>query len=116
MVCTSRCWAPSCRSRSIRRRVSSAVSTILRREAVSSALLWAFATAVATSSVNCAIRACVSGRTASGCVKVAAITPHVRPETTIGAVTAAPAPVSSRRSLRSTGSRAPTSSARSAAP
>jgi hypothetical protein len=53
---TSRCCAPSCRSRSIRRRVASAVATIRAREASTSARLSAFAIAVATSSVNCARR------------------------------------------------------------
>ena len=49
---TSRCCAPSCRSRSIRRRVASAVATIRAREASSSARLSALAIAVATISVN----------------------------------------------------------------
>ena len=38
---TSRCWAPSCRSRSIRRRAWSPTATIRAREAVSSAYSWA---------------------------------------------------------------------------
>ena len=38
---TSRCWAPSCRSRSMRRRAWSAAATIRAREAVSSAYSWA---------------------------------------------------------------------------
>ena len=57
---TSRCWMPSCRSRSIRLRVSSAAATIRAREAISSARLSAFAIAVATSSVKLARRASVS--------------------------------------------------------
>jgi len=61
-VLTRRCCAPSCRSRSIRRRASSAVATIRVRDAASSAPLSAFATAVATSSVNWAMRISVSPR------------------------------------------------------
>ena len=37
----SRCWVPSCRSRSIRRRAWSAAATIRERDAVSSAYSWA---------------------------------------------------------------------------
>ena len=54
---TSRCCAPSWRSRSIRLRVWSAVVTIRDLEASSSARLSAFATAVPTRSVNSARRA-----------------------------------------------------------
>ena len=59
---TRRCWAPSCRSRSMRRRASSAAMTTRAREATSSSRLSAFAIAVATSSVNSAICDSVSGR------------------------------------------------------
>jgi hypothetical protein len=53
---TRRCWMPSCRSRSSRRRVSSAAATIRARDADSSARLWVFAMAVPSSSVNPARR------------------------------------------------------------
>jgi hypothetical protein len=56
-VWTRRCCAPSCRSRTIRRRASSEAATILLRDAAISAELSAFAIAVATSSVNEARRA-----------------------------------------------------------
>ena len=58
---TSCCCAPSCRSRSIRRRVASAVARIRAREASSSSWLSAFAIAVASSSVNSLSRSSVSG-------------------------------------------------------
>jgi DNA-binding CsgD family transcriptional regulator len=57
---TSRCWTPSCRSRSIRRRASSAAARIRARDAETSARAWAFAIAVAASSVNPASRDSVS--------------------------------------------------------
>jgi hypothetical protein len=84
------CWVPSCRSRSIRRRVSSPAATTRAREAASAARLSAFAIAVATSSVNEARRASVSA--GSGCSRVmpAAIIPHSRPSTMIGDLQAYP--------------------------
>jgi len=57
---TSRCWAPSCRSRSIRCRAWSLAATIRTREAVTSPCASALAIAVATSSVKPASRASVS--------------------------------------------------------
>jgi hypothetical protein len=84
----SRCWMPSCRSRSIRFRTSSAATTIRAREAISSALLSAFAMAVATSVVNSARRNSVSGGSGSGLVDPAAITPQRRPSTMMGTPTA----------------------------
>jgi hypothetical protein len=75
---------PSCRSRSIRRRLSSAAATIRAREAVSSARPAAFAIAVATSSVNEARRSSVSGGNGRSPRELAAITPHTRPWTMIG--------------------------------
>ncbi len=89
---TSRCWMPSCRSRSIRLRVSSAAATIRAREAISSARLSAFAIAVATSSVKEARRASVSA--GSGCSgrERAVITPQRRPSTMTGVPTPEPTP------------------------
>ena len=81
---TRRCWAPSCRSRSIRRRVSSAAATILARDAVSWARLSAFAMAVAMSSVNSAMRPSVPTGIRSGADQAEAIAPQSRPATTIG--------------------------------
>jgi len=49
---TRRCWVPSCRSRSMRRRVASAATTIRAREAVSAAWASALAIAVPMSSVE----------------------------------------------------------------
>ena len=49
---TSRCWAPSCMSRSIRLRASSAAATIRAREVISSARLSALAMAVSSSWAN----------------------------------------------------------------
>ena len=81
---TSRCCAPSCRSRSMRRLVSSAVAAMRARDAVSAAWAWALAIAVAISSVNLPIWASVPrGKGASRLVD-AAITPQIRPATTIG--------------------------------
>jgi len=65
---TRRCCVPSCRSRSIRLRVASAVATIRARDAFSSARLSAFAIAVATSSVKSASRASVLAGSGSGSV------------------------------------------------
>jgi hypothetical protein len=70
---------PSCRSRSIRLRVSSAAATILAREAISSARLSAFAIAVATRSVNEARRASVSAGSGCSGLDRAVITPYRRP-------------------------------------
>ena len=55
-VWTSRCCAPSCRSRTTRRRSSSVAATIRARDAASSARASVFEIAVATSSVNSASR------------------------------------------------------------
>jgi hypothetical protein len=83
----SRCWTPSCRSRSIRRRASSPAATILLRDAESSAAPSAFAIAVATSSVNEASRTSVSGGSGPS-FDVAVTVPQRRPSTTIGLPTA----------------------------
>ena len=83
-VWTRLCWAPSWRSRSIRRRVSSAVATTRAREAASSARLWALAIAVAISSVNCAMRSSVPGGSGSGRFQAAIIAPHTRAPTITG--------------------------------
>ena len=83
---TSCCCAPSCRSRSIRRRVASAVATIRARDASSSARLSVFAIAVATSSVNSASRLSVSGGGGSSVVETTAGPPE-RPSTKTGAPT-----------------------------
>ena len=56
IVWTRRCCAPSCRSRTTRRRSSSVAATIRARDAASSARLALFEIAVATSSVNSASR------------------------------------------------------------
>src|SRR5579859_5073136 len=83
---TRRCWVPSCRSRSIRRLVSSAAATIRAREAASSVRLSALLTAVATSSVKSAIRSMVLAGNGSRVVNTVT-TPHRRPSTTIGLAT-----------------------------
>ena len=88
------CCTPSCRSRSMRRRVASAVATIRAREAVSCAWASALATAVATSSVKLA--SCSSVFAGSVAPRDAAtITPHSRPSTSIGAPTAECMPAAS---------------------
>ena len=84
MVWTRRCWAPSCRSRTTRRRASSLAVTTRPREATTSARASALAPAVATSSVKSAICDSVSGGNGTSRVVEAAITPHIRPPTTIG--------------------------------
>jgi hypothetical protein len=85
---TSRCCVPSWRSRSNRRRASSAAATIRARDAISSARAVAFDTAVATSSVNCLSLISERSGIGSGCVEIAMIVPQVRPSTMIGAPTA----------------------------
>src|SRR5215469_14799393 len=88
---TRRCWAPSCRSRSMRRRVASAVATIRAREAVRAAWAAALAIAVAASSVNPASR--VSVPAGSGPARdPTTMTPQRRPSTLTGTPTAAPMP------------------------
>ena len=62
MVWTSRCCAPSCRSRTTRRRASSPAVSRRAREAVSWSRLSALAIAVSSSSANCAMRSSVSAR------------------------------------------------------
>jgi hypothetical protein len=57
-----RCRAPSCRSRSIRRRVSSALATTRARDSISWACVSALAIAAAASSANSATRCSGSGR------------------------------------------------------
>ena len=80
---TRSCWAPSCRSRSIRRRVSSDAATIRRREAATSARALALAVAVPTSSVKAVIQ--VSASIASEpSHRAASSTPHRSPSTTTG--------------------------------
>ena len=94
---TRRCWAPSCRLRSMRRRVASAVATIRAREAVRAAWASALAIAVAASSVNPASRASVPA--GSGPARDPTImTPHSRPSTLTGTPTPARRP-NSRASL-----------------
>ena len=61
IVWTRPCWAPSCRSRTTRRRSSSVAATSRARDAATSVRASAFAIAVATSSVNSAICDSVSG-------------------------------------------------------
>ena len=94
---TSRCCAPSCRSRSKRRRASSAAATIRAREAISSARASAFAIAVATSSAKPVRRDSVSG--GGGCVlEDPTITvPHKRPSTVTSSRQVARGPRSARK-------------------
>ena len=82
---TSRCCVPSWRSRSNRRRASSAAATIRARDAIRSARAVAFDTAVATSSVNWLSRISERSGIGSGSVEIAMIVPQVRPSTMIGA-------------------------------
>ena len=84
IVWTRRCWAPSCRSRTTRRRSSSVAATIRARDAATSVRASAFAIAVATSSVNSAICDSVSGGNGVALLDEAAMTPQRRPSTTIG--------------------------------
>ncbi len=91
---TSRCCAPSCRSRSKRRRAPSAAATILAREAVSSARVWAFAIAIATRSAKSARRASVSAGRRSARDEPTNAAPHRRPSTMTGTPTTEPMPAS----------------------
>jgi hypothetical protein len=84
---TSRRWVLSCRSRSIRLRASSAAATTRARDAASAARLSAFAIATANSSVKLAKRTTLSAGSDCSRVEPAAITPHSRPSTMIGAPT-----------------------------
>ena len=87
------CWAPSCRSRSIRRRVLSAAATIRARDAVSSRCASALPIAVATSSVKPANRASVSDGNGSLRVDDTSMTPQTRPSTLIGTPAVARTPI-----------------------
>ena len=89
-MCTSRCWAPSCRSRTTRRRASSPAVSRRAREAMSWSRLSAFAIAVSSSWANLAIRSSVSAGGDCSPAQLAMITPQSRPSTTIGAPTAEP--------------------------
>ena len=101
VVCTSRCCAPSCRSRTTRRRSSSVAATIRARDAATSARASVFAIAVATSSVNSASRSSMWSGRGSASATPAPITPQNSPSTTI----AAPVPSGSRSGLWRRGSR-----------
>jgi hypothetical protein len=93
----SRCWAPSWRSRSIRRRDSSEACTILARDAISSRCASVLAIACDTSSENAAIRCSASaGGGASSSTVDTVRPPQRRPLTRIGAATAAFTPIISR--------------------
>ena len=85
---TRRCWTPSCRFRSIRRRASLPATTMRAREAASSARLEALAIAIASSSVNSAIRSSVSSGSGPS-RELATIAPQRVPATTTGLPTAA---------------------------
>ena len=84
---TRRCWAPSCRSRSRRRRAASPAPTIRVRDAASSRRASAPASARATSSAKLSRRC--SAFDASGSSRWVAATsrPQTRPATTTGAAT-----------------------------
>ena len=88
IVTTKLCWAPSCRSRTTRRRSSSVAATIRAREAARSERAWMLEIEAATSSVNSPIRSSVPAGTGSGCVETATMAPQSRPSTTIGVPTA----------------------------
>ena len=87
-VWTSRCCAPSCRSRTNLRRSSSVAATIRARDAATSARASVFEIAVATNSVKLSRRDSVSAGSGSASGEVATMTPQSRPSTTIGAPTA----------------------------
>ncbi len=84
--------APSCRSRTTRRRASSPAVRRRSREATRSARAAALETAVATSSVKSPIRVSVSAGNGSARVVDAAMTPQRRPSTLIGQPTDARMP------------------------
>jgi hypothetical protein len=84
---TSRCWIPSCRSRSIRRLVSSAALTIRALEAASSSRACVLAMTVAASSVKSAIWASVPAGSGSGRLELTTVAPHSRTSTLTGQAT-----------------------------
>ena len=94
-VWTSRCCAPSWRSRWTRRRVSSAVDTTRARDAISCARYSALPTADATSVANCSRRFSVP-RGSGPVSDVAVSMPHTTPSTVMGAATEAVNPYSAR--------------------
>ena len=93
IVWTRRCWAPSCRSRTTRRRSSSVAATIRARDAASSVRASVFEIAVATNSVKFSRRDSVSAGSDPPFGDVATRTPQTRPSTTIGAPTAVRLPM-----------------------
>ena len=92
IVWTRRCWAPSWRSRTTRRRASSAAVSTRARDAVSWSRLSAFAIAVPSSAANLTSapprrRAAVAARS-----QLAVIAPQILPSTVIGAPTVVQTP------------------------
>jgi hypothetical protein len=85
---TSRCWVPSCRSRSMRRRMSSVAATMRARDAVRSARAWVLAMAVPTRSVKSASLSSMPEGSGLSALENALIAPQSRPSTVIGAPTA----------------------------
>lgn len=113
---TSRCCAPSCRSRSGRRRASLEAATIRAREAISSARDVQAAMEVATRSANSALRYCVSGGNDLAGVEPTTAMPQTRPSTTSGAPATEPSPSSRMRESTESGGAHPVHSARPACP
>ena len=98
-VATSRCWAPSWRLRSRRRRSASLASTMRMREAASSSRAWALAMAWAARSAKSPTRNSASG--GKGASSLEMITaPHRSPAKITGAPTAALIPVERSVSAR----------------
>jgi hypothetical protein len=89
---TRRCWAPSWRSRSIRRRAASAAATMRARDSLSLIRASTLATACATSSANAPRRASASAPNGS-VLEPAANAPHMSPSRRIGAATVARIPL-----------------------
>ena len=120
IVWTRRCCAPSCRSRTTRRRSSSVAATIRARDAARSDRAWMFEIAVATRSVNSPMRDSVPAGSGSACREPAIIAPQSRPSTTIGQPTAERTPrlagVGPERAGRRSRSRRCGQAARFAAP
>ena len=105
-VASSRCCAPSWRSRSIRRRASSAALTRRAREAASSSRVSAFSIASETSCAKAAIRSSVPAGSGSGLAEHATSAPQMRPPTITGPAT----PERRPRPLISAATAPPTSS------
>ncbi len=84
---TSRCWAPSCRLRSSRRRSASPAATMRARDAASSDRASALARHSATTSANWSTDCSASAASFAAPIVETVIAPHRRPSAVIGAAT-----------------------------